>query len=894
MKTDSQFRITKEDNVSVDFYSELMNNYFPESSIEAEEDIRSIMVGPEQPMIFFLTKEKKLQAIVRTEGVTSGWTKLNLSKNKVVSFEIEYNVEENIFQIAKVEDNRVWVSNKIDIETTQFQTLDKSIDWKALEASTKDERINKVSLGVEHVLFATISKGTDAIYYISRLDEMKAEHYTLPENGMKIVQFELGNFLYNKGVFLLYDIGKERSLLFQSFPDETYNKTSKTRFESGEFINCFTLLEDFEGNDIVYAAGNKIQEFATLEGNEDFKVTELPAELDSIKKIRAAVNGNERSVWALDKKGLYYQTNHFFDQNTQNFIYDKWTLPILMVEEVEQFSCLKGKDIRNQLYSINTAHGSELAFLWQDAVTTLWNEEKITVATADSLKEVETYSAHIRFKSDTVTRTFAGTSVNVKAESNLFVYIDSKSYHIGPNKTISIPLEILPEFTIICPVADISSSRIILSAEFLKEDVAVNLNGKVLERLEKRIVSGDLESLKKPNGSSLIPEGVGKEDIKLASKGIQQMFSVVRDIENRREQTNTSLKETLREQNSNAGLVSTSNVLSHHGITLGDFFHALWDTTKSAFDFVVEKVEEGVRFVIKIGEQVFNWIVKTLNEIGRFIQKIFDTIKVFFKDLFEFLAFLFDWDAILETKRAFKSFTNNAVISLKEEIVHIKKFIDDTLDKEIAKFSPELVNIPSNLSAVNPSQPPEDRWADPRSNWLNSKKDFIREGKDKPLREQIPTEFSSVLEHFFSEVQNILMQSGKGFALEVDVIFKGFENLIKGEITFVDFLHLLLNKLAGLGLFLVKQLIDVILTSLTALLEVAQVGLNKEWEIPLISDLYKTITNGDVLTFLDVVCLFIAIPTTILYKIGEGEAPFKNYKTKEAFIASGNTVFKLT
>lgn len=894
MKTDPQFRITKEDNVTVDCYSELMNNYFPESSIEAKEDIRSLMIGPEKPMIFYLTKERKLNAVVRSEGITSGWTQLSLSQNEVTSFEIEYNVEEDSFQIAKVEDNKVWISHEITLGTTQFQTLDKSITWTSLTAATKEEQINKVSLGVEHVLFATTAKNKDATYYISRLDEMEVKQYTLPENGMKIAQFELGNFLYNKGVFLLYDLGKERSLLFQSFPDPIYDKTSKTRFELNEFINCFTLVEDKEGNDIVYAAGNTIREFATMEGSEDFNVTDLPVALNKIHKIRAARHENERSVWALDSQGLHYQTNHFFDQNTHEFVHNTWTQPILMVKEAEQFSCLRGKDIRNQLFSINTTHGSEVTWLWQDAVTTLWNQQNITVKAADSIKEIETYSAHIRFKSTTVTKTFAGTKVNISADTNLFVYIDSESYRIGPNQQATITLGVVPEFTVICPVSDIASSNIVLKADFLKNDKAISLNGKVLDRLQERIDSGGgLEGLKKPNGSTLVPEGTDSETLKSAAEGLKQLFSVTKNME--AEEKSSLQRATFNIQPANTGVISLSqNVLAFNGITLGDFFHSVWDTAKSAFEFVVEKIKEGVKIIIKVGEQVFNWIVKTLHEIGRFIQKVFDSIKVFFKDLFEFLAFLFDWDAILETKNAFKAFTNNAIISLKDEVKHIKKFIDDTLNKEIEKFSPELVKVPGTVSEIDPSQPAEEREADPRSNWLNSKKDFIRGGQNSSTTPQIPTEFSDVLERFFKEMGSILAEAGSGFKLQVDIIFDGFKRVINGQLPFVDFLKLLLQKLAGLSLFLIKQLMDAVLTSLVALLEVAQVGLNKEWNIPLISDLYKTITKGDSLTFLDVICLFIAIPTTVLYKIGEGEAPFSNHKSKEAFIASGTTIFKLT
>ncbi len=897
MQTDSQFRISKADNVTVDYYSELMNNYFPESSIKAGEDIRSLMVGEEKPMLFYLTKDKQLKAILRSEGSASGWIELSFSKKEVVSFEIEYNVDEESFQIAKVEDNKVWISDDIPLDTTQFETLDKSISWNSLEADTAKEKINKVSIGIEHVLFATTTENDDALYYVALLDDMEPARYTLAEHGQKIVQFELGQFLYNNGVFLLYDMEGARSMIFQSFPDEEYDKTTKSRFEAGEFINCFTLLKAENGNDIIYAAGNQIHEFNTIDGEQDFTVTTLPAKLDKIKKIRAARHENEKSVWALDSNGLHYQTNHFFDQSKQEFINDKWTLPILMAKDADQFTCLKGRGIRNHLFSINTKHGSELTLLWQDAVTTLWNSQKVTVKAADSLKEIESYSAHVRFKTKTVSKTFSGTNVKISADSNLFIYVNSQSYHIGPDHEATIQLGVVAEFTIIVPLSDIASSRIFLKADFLKKEETISLTGKAFERLQERIEKGNgLENLTKPDGSKLVPAGTNPDTIKNATNGIQQMFSIAKDME---QEANSKPIETsfsitnVGMKAASPGATGLQSSLPNHGITLGDFLHSIWNTATKAIDFVVKKIKEGVQFIIKIGEEIFEWVIKTFREIGSFIQKIFDAIKVFFEDLFEFLAFLFDWKSILDTKDAFKEFANNAIVSLKGEIKNIKKFIDATLDKEIAKFSPELVDIPDELSEIDPSAPSEDRDADPRSNWLNSKKEIISGGQQNSLASQIPKDFTTVIESFFQELKVIMEKAGAGFKLQFDIIFEGFKKVISGHMTFVDFLKLLLQKLAGLSLFLVKQLMDVILISLEKLIDVALVGLNKVWTIPLISDLYKEITDGSELTFIDVVCLFLAIPTTVLYKLGEGEAPFKNHKNKDAFVASGKTIFQL-
>lgn len=890
--TDPNLQINKADNVKVDFYSELMSNYFPESSIEAGEDIQSLMVAPERPMLFCLDKDGKLQGILRTEGSESGWVKLSLSKGKVASFEIEYDSEEQSFRIAKVEDNKVWISREMKLARTNFEKLERRIKWESWSPETPGEIINKVSLGTEHALYATRETEKDALYYLIDLQEDTQAHYTLPENAKEIRQFELGNFQNTNGLFLLYDMAGKTHMLYQSFPIPQFPKqTTKARLKSGEPMNCFTLLEGDNGMDMLYVAGEKVYEFVGHADGRGFNLNEVPTVPGGeVRKIKAAGHGDERSIWSLNDKGLYYCTNRFFNQETSTFETGPWTEPLVMAKNADQFSCLKGPNVQNQVFSLSTRFGSELTRLWQDSVTTLWNSHKLTVHAADSLKEVQSYSAHIRFSSKTRLRTFHGLKARLKAESNLFVYIDSKSYHIGPDHEIEVELGIVPEFTVICPVRDIASSRLIVSADFLDGDIAINLTDKVLERLEEKAPSGDaLADARLPDGSHLVAEGTDPDMLAEAAKGIQGLVSAAKDL---RTESTTNFKRAEFSAVGGSVGIAANTPLSQGGHTLGDFLHAAWDGVKKAFSFVVEKIKEGFKFVIKIGEQIFNWIVKTLHEIGSFIQKVFEAIAVAFKDLFEFLAFLFDWQSIIDTKEAFKEYANAAIDSLRDGVEDIRTFINRELSKAIDNFSPELNNLPSGISKLDVGDGSDDNAnADPRSNWLNSKKDAIQNSKEGKII-SMPTEFTDIFSRFISDAQPIFAQLGEGFLQQVSLIGDAFQKVIDGSMTFGDFLKMLAQKLAGFALFLVKQLIDLLLTSLKALIEVAKAGLNQEWKIPILSSIYRDI-SGSELTFLDVTCLFIAIPTNIMYKIGEGKAPFGDDKTREEFVKAGRQVFQL-
>lgn len=891
--------VTKEDNVSVSFHSELMNNYFPESSIENAGEIRTLMVGEDQPLIFYQDSKGLLNAILRQEGTESGWLPFELSKEEVKSYEFEYNTENDSFQIAKVEGNQVWVSQSLNISGTNFEKLGDILTWKSLSANTGTEIIDKVSIGTKHVLFGTSEKGKDALYYLAELSTLEAKSYTFPENAKSIIQFELGNYDYSNGVFFLYGLGSDRTMLYQSFPDPKYpDNTTKARFIGEDTINGFALMESDGGNDTLYAVGSQVNEFKGPEGSSaDGTHVVLPGTYQNSQKIRVAFFEGEKSVWVLDDAGLQYQTNRFFDQTTQEFSVGKsWTAPLLMVEGASQFSCAKGKGVRNQLYAISTEYGSELTRLWQDSVTTLWNTNKVALSNLDKLKEVESYSAQVRFNTSPNLKSFSGQNVYLSSESNLFIYVNNKSYHLGPDHKVAIPLGLMPEFTIICPVGELGASNITISADFLQNEKVIDLTGKVYDRLQNKIDTGNgLVGAKKQNGKNLIPNGVSDATVKSAQEGISKMIGVAKDIRNNNSssfQTTSFSVGGAATSGVSAGLLASS--ASDFGHSLGDFLHSIWTKTKEAFEFIMEKVKDGFKFVIKIGEKVFNWIVKTIREVGGFIQKVFHAIEVFFKDLFEFLAFLFQWDDIIETKRAYKGFVKNAVKGLGNEIGAIRKYIDATLDAEIAKFDPKNVGIPDELNdKVNVNAAPKESKPDPRANWLDSKRQYISQGKEGEVNQNMPTEFSDVFEQFIQKLSPIFQETGSLLLDQMKLVGSAFSDVINGKMTFVDFLKFALDRLAVAGLTLLKALVDIILETLEMLIKVAEVGMNKEWHIPIITPLYEKISGGDPLTFLDAMCLLVAIPSTILFKIGEGKAPFASKEIKDAFVNSGTKVFQL-
>lgn len=890
----TDYLVSKEDNVSVDFKSEMMENYFPESIVEASETIRSLMVGKEEPMVFCMDRESKLQAILRVEGSTAGWVKIALSEDKVTSFDIEYNKEVDTFRIAKAEGNKAWVSQEMPVKDTDFEKLDEVIEWDECQPDNPSEVINRVALGVEHLLYATTAPGSDAQYYLVDLVTKRQSQYTLPESGNKILQFELGNFEFTHGVFVLYEVGSDSTMLYQSFPDRRFNRTSQRRLSTGDPIKCFALLEGEHGQDMVYTGGKGVHEFRYGANRRDLEVTKLPGDAKEISNIRVAAQDDELSVWTLCEDGLYYQTNRFYEQASNQFYIGNWTEPLIMDESAEQFSCVKGKGIRNQLFTFSSQQGSRLTRLWQDAVTTLWNKHEVHIEELDSLREVECYASHIRFKTDTALRLFNGLPVKLSADSHLFVYVDSTSYHIGPDEPAEIELGLSGEFTVICPVKDVSSALLFIEADFLEHDIAINPADNVMKKLGESSASGDAMSrLKKPNGELLVPQNIGKDKLDQAAEAIREMVKTANDMAKAADPKAKASK--LAEERMQTHFTAHTIAITGTGHALGDFLHSIANVAQEVVSFVSEAVGDAVHFIITIGEQVWDWVVNTVREVGSFIQTVFESIVVFFEDLFEFLAFLFNWQGILRCKDAIKGLINNGFLSLRDEIGSLRESIIEHLDSEIENFVPELSALPASLSSqLDVTKAPADSPADPTSNWINSKQGYLDKA-DEP----IPAEISDVLEGFANEVGRIFTELGEAYLDQINIPVEVMTELIHGRMTFLEFLQMLLDRAASFSLLVVRQLMDLILTTLEALIELAQAGMNQAWNIPLISPLYRLITRtpqnprGSELTFIDLLSLLVAIPTTIFYRIGEREDPFPDQQSVENFAQNSRNIFQI-
>ncbi|HEX8688485.1 MAG TPA: hypothetical protein VF654_18370, partial [Pyrinomonadaceae bacterium] len=315
----------------------------------------------------------------------------------------------------------------------------------------------------------------------------------------------------------------------------------------------------------------------------------------------------------------------------------------------------------------------------------------------------------------------------------------------------------------------------------------------------------------------------------------------------------------------------------------GDIFRWIEHALDDVLNFVV-KVSEGVaHFFVQIGEQWYHFLLRCIDDVAHGIQFVLNKIGAAFEKLVRWLGFIFNWDDILRTHRVlkniFRRYAESCVASISTwegELNDLFVGLEDKLNAW-AKLPPVAQGTVSGASAASTPRPgqgsPQAHWGvqQTKSNMTGSSTDFVPgvPGGDE-------------LEQLLDDLWGAIQQEESNFKTAYENLYndvvKQITTIPAGE-AFERIVAILLDLLIGTA----QDIIDTTLKILQLFLQGALDALDAPLNIPVISWLYKLI-SGDQLSFLDLACLLVAIPSTVIYKLAEEEVPFPDDATTEALI----------
>lgn len=330
-------------------------------------------------------------------------------------------------------------------------------------------------------------------------------------------------------------------------------------------------------------------------------------------------------------------------------------------------------------------------------------------------------------------------------------------------------------------------------------------------------------------------------------------------------------------------------------------FSGLWGDIAHFFKHAWQQVE---KVVVEIGDDITvaindaeAYVMKVIDDIRDAIEvvlqalnKLVDDVVDFVKKAIEWLKAIFDWQDIINTKDVFKWFFQQNAANLQQllstsglqtwingQFTNLKTDVTNAFGQLESVFGGNTFNSMAPASSSNPmlsggpplqAAPLQQQWQtnSMKINYVTSKVSDLSVGTNGSVGAMV-----SAFEAAFTsdEIQNSLTALGEQ---------------IKSIHSLSDFLNATICTLLTaseaivlLVLDAIQGVIDAILTAASAALQAALQLLENEIDIPIISYLYKEIA-GSPLTILDLLCLILAVPCTILYKIflggSDATAPF--------------------
>lgn len=908
--------------VTASFYSELMKNYSPELPVDATHQLEALQAGT-TPWVFSVGTDNTLYAVTRQEGSGTGWVQhaLSAGMGAVTAFAAA-DAGGGTFRLGLAVQSggtsRFYLSAATDFTTLNLATFDPATFWTEHTLADPSATVNQVRVDGAGALIATTKTGSDALYYT--VDDSGVKPYTLPEDGSTVLALELGEVYGDRGVFLLYTVGPAQTLLFQSFPDPVFGKTSKYRYAPQGAVNDFALLSGAGGTNWVIAAGDAVTLFTTPDDAPQ-TVAAATAGL-SFTSLRAAQIDSALSLWLLGAsqgaQALYYATNQFYQGSTGTFT-QKWTAPLPIRQQVGRFDCLRGVEVSNQLFVVSQQN--TLVHLWQDATTTLWQEAEIPVHDTGQARELDTYTLHVQFSSAALRDNLAGQTVTVGADAAVYVNLNGAGYQLGPSTPGQVPLATDGSLTVMSVTDTIAAPTLTVTAPFLDAPVTVDLMHKVRERLEPVKTGADLQAAKRydPDTNTYVPltSGQDPDTLDAVARGVAQLNGAAAGMKTAAPAARAALRAfaaasrpaadasatwgmsfpdgggAVFDQGPQAALhfatrarggaaagaaldFSAEGIWDDLGHAFGDVIRWIGEGIDDVKDFLVQVADDVVHFAIRVGEAVYTFILTTAQEIYAAAEWLFKKIALYLKELIEWLGFLFAWKDILATRDAMKTLFNNGLSSFSGAVQTIKTQFDGWVGGVLANDlnSPELAQRLNDTTASTVDQSVSQAGgrpqgsADPRVSWVATRMSYLA-GADQVSGGGITPD--GVLGSILASIESL----GGDFAVEYDKVSSYGTQWVNGQITTAQFAVAVLDAVGALALDIVQRIVDGILDAVSGMVDTLETFLNQTIDIPFFSALYQLV-SGDPLSILDVAALIMAIPVTVAYKVMFNQAPFQN------------------
>jgi hypothetical protein len=532
--------MSKQDNCS--YESKFIKNY-TENTPTSNKRVLSFTDEYNKPLVFTQGSDDKLYLIFQKDG-DPAWSQVNLmehlgKEDRLTAFDVFQSPDAKSIRMCigvndEKNENSLYITDILNVDSFTERFSSETF-WVKLKTK-KDEIIDHILVdnygafittkkAKQHALFYRIDKINDGI-------ENQLSEFQFSEDMKEIQDIKLGRWSGRSGLFLLYYVGSEQTIFFRGFPDNPKYKDkffSKRFFHNDEVDSIAIVEKDTSGNHDLYVAGKGGLFCYKSEVDNPIQILEPPKDF-SFKNLQISNDNGFLSCWFLDStnmKILYYMYNAPSS--------GKWSEPMPLKKNVEQYATIRGKHIRNHLFYIDNK--GKLNHFFEDEVSSLWFDNFIPLQGVGTFKESVGYLTEVKFNQTTPFEDDVIRSIRLTSPINIYISVDEALYQIGPENPINLPYDgrasIFISHTLNSGFVD---AVLCLKASFLNAPIAIDMAKSIYDRIEKLASNNfdDIKDIVKENGEPLLPAEYKDKDKTLAelAKALNYLVEFRKDCRN--------------------------------------------------------------------------------------------------------------------------------------------------------------------------------------------------------------------------------------------------------------------------------------------------------------------------------------------------------------------------
>lgn len=929
-------------NVRIIANSELMKNYATGMPVSAQQRMAVCEDADGLPLLFTIGTDNIFYLIKHLPGSPTGWERLDLSSA------IDAGKEAATFAVSQDSDGTIHLAlalrSKADATDASLyvapQLLNDSRDdlWSNLAGRFVLRPFAGGKMTISELLLGSNDDGQGKPLALAAVETQdgaitRAEHYfintdaddtawswqlyPIPENATHMIDMAIGTVEGDRGVYALYQTLSGPSLSFTGPADPEF-PTKRPNYGFNLSPNaaptCIAALpSQDEVNSVLYLAGAGIYSYTG--SNSDAAMIWSSDEIASVHEIIAEADPRNVSLWLVAGDNVLYHVRGLRDDDTQ------WSYPLPMRQNVAQIAALRDQQrLTSQLFVVHA--DSTLAYLYQDPGTTLWRESNVPLADTGNILEFNCYTTHLHFADEGFVP-LINKPVQLTASAWSFVTVNGKVHSIDPTTPATVPTDAQGNITIINKVEKLATPIFHLRADFLTQALDVNPGHKISAGLKQVKRGDDLSNAKLHNGAPLLDSAFDQATLESAAQSVQQLTQASDTLPGERPTAGDhprALAVAPALHSLDPGKVPLGHIwgitFANGGVTyvegsaaralvappvsrdivamvsaeeffadIGDFCEALWNGLTQIGHFVLEKVEEGLKFIVNVAGKVFNFILKTVMEVLKVINWVLEkTLGISIEKFIQWLGFLFNWDDVKQMHKVIVNVANQTLAFAQAEALvleakitaffeRLKKQVHrlDALpegDQEIKSAHTQFIRQNGDSSGAPALiHSPGGNWASYQSlhggvltaTWA------VNATPTDPLTAFIEDVLAPTVASFVDTIKQLygdIKDAYENSKLTFNQLLQELE---------VDFLVGLLDAMEKLVVGLIKFVADMI--------ALVQELINREVDIPFIGGfvrwLYQEIAGSD-LTILDGFALLLALPATVGFKLLTNKSPLES------------------